>query len=65
MKLRLRKWVKVVLTIMSVGVIILLYVKAGIWGKTASTNTLHAILCIGAWDIMFLQLPIINAIWEN
>jgi hypothetical protein len=65
-KLKLKRWVKVLTTLIVIGLGILIYSKLGDIGSEATTNTLASILCITGWTyLVFVQIVVLSGIWEN
>ena len=65
-KLKLKRWVKVLTTLIVIGLGILIYSKLGDIGSEATTNTLASILCIMGWTyLLFVQIVVLSGIWEN
>ena len=66
MKKRLKKWVKVVITVL-VGVAgIMLWKQAGTVGELAQTSTTYFILCLLLWFYLLVgQILILKLLWEK
>ena len=65
-KLKLKRWVKVVITLVVIVSGILIYSKLGDIGSEASTNTLASILCITGWTyLVFVQILVLAGLWES
>ncbi len=63
-KRRLKKWVKVILTIIILGISLLMYLEARRIGCIAQTNTFYEGLAIIIWSWILLGQPVsIMAIW--
>lgn len=66
MKKRLKKWVKVVITVL-VGVAgIMLWKQAGTVGELAQTSTIFLLLCLLLWFYLIVgQILILKLLWEK
>jgi hypothetical protein len=65
-KYKLKKWVKVVITLILVSVGIVLYHILGIYGAYASKSTLGSIfICLGWFWLLVGQIGIIYTMWEE
>ena len=65
-KLKLKKWVKVVLSLMIIGVGILLYNQTGRLGELAQTSNFYLALCVAAWTwLIFGSSSSLYYIWEK
>lgn len=65
-KLKLKRWVKVVITLIVIVTWILIYSKLGDIGSEASTNQIAGILCITGWSyLVFVQIIVLAGLWEN
>ena len=63
--MRLKKWVKVVLTVILVISAIMIYSKVGIWGALAQNSKLYESLTLFGWFWIIAQPFMISSIWEN
>lgn len=64
-KLRLRKWVKIILTLFVVIINIGIYLKTGMLGELAQTSKFYEVLCISTWIWLLLgQMLIYGFIWK-
>ena len=63
--MRLKKWVKVVLTIILLISTIIMWFNVGEWGKLVETSKLHENLTIFGWMWIMVQPFIIGSIWED
>lgn len=63
--MRLKKWVKVVLTIILLISTIVMWFNVGEWGKLVQTSKLHGILVFFGWIWIITQPFIIDSIWED
>ena len=62
----LKKWVKVVLTIMLVVVCVLVFKHAGVTGALAQTDKSYIGVCVAEWVYLFiLQFMLLDSIWSN
>lgn len=65
-KLKLKRWVKVVLSLLILGVWVLIYNQTGKLGELAQTSNIYLALCVAAWTwLIFGSLSSIYYIWEN
>lgn len=63
---RLKKWVKVVLTIIIVGVSAVMYIKSGSLGELAQSSQFYKALTLGTWAwLIFGQMISLYLIWED
>ena len=62
--MRLKKWVKVVLTIILLISTIIMWFYVGEWGKLMATSKTYENLTIFGWMWIILQPFIIGSIWE-
>ena len=65
-QLKLKRWVKVVLTAVIIITSTFIYSKSGIIGELAQANKIYQIICIGAW--MWLlpgQMITYSLIWRK
>ena len=63
--MRLKKWIKVTLTILLVISAIMMYSKVGTWGALAQNSRLYESLTLCGWFWIFAQPFMIGSIWEN
>lgn len=65
-KRKLKKWVKVSISLI-VGIIgLFIYAKTGILGKLAQDSIIYLLICIMAWIWLFLgQFSLLYFIWEE
>ena len=64
-RLKLRKWVKVVLTIILIATSMFTYKQTGILGELAQTSDLYLALDILCICLLFGQIGAVTALWEN
>lgn len=65
-KLRLKRWVKVLITIIVIALGVVIYSKLGDIGSEANTNQIASILCITGWSyLVFVQILVLSGIWES
>ena len=65
-KFKLKGWVKVVLTLLIIGVSSFVYKEVGILGQDVNKNTIADALIFGGWLwILFGQFMFLSTIWEN
>ena len=66
MKRKLRKWVKVVITIILIVVSIVLYSYTGVLGELAQNYKIYQLLCIGTWSWLLVgQMLTYSYIWSK
>lgn len=66
MKRKLRKWVKVVLTIILIGISILLYSYAGVIGELAQIYKVYQLVCICVWGWLLVgQMIVYGYLWSK
>lgn len=65
-KRKLKKWVKVAISLI-VGIIgLFIYAKTGILGQLAQDSIIYLLICIMAWIWLFLgQFSLLYFIWEE
>ena len=64
-KLKLKRWVKVVLTLILLILGIFIYSKVGILGELAQTDRGYQFICLGAWFWLLAgQMIAYNFIWS-
>lgn len=64
-KLKLRKWVKVVLTIILLFIGNAIYNHTGVSGELAWTSNIYRTICVLEWFyICFIQVILFGLIWE-
>ena len=64
-RLKLRRWVKVALTIALIVVSNIIYANIGDWGEMAQTNRFYEMITCLGWGWMMAQVFVISAIWER
>jgi len=65
-KLRLKRWVKVVITLIVAVVGVSVYLELRKIGADAGTSQIADILCITGWSyLVFAQIIILSGIWES
>ena len=63
---RLKKWVKVILTIIIVGISATMYIKSGRLGELAQSSQFYRALTISTWAwLIFGQMISLYLIWED
>lgn len=66
MKRRLKKWVKVVITLLLIHVSFFIWKQTGTLGELAQKDTIYLILCVASWIYLTLgQAMIYGALWEK
>lgn len=64
-RLKLRGWVKVVLTITLIVLSNVIYNNLGIWGEKAQANRFYEMITCLGWGWMMAQVFVYSAIWER
>lgn len=65
-KLKLKGWVKVVLTIIVLIISAVIYSKVGILGDLAQTHRGYQFVCIGAWFWLIVgQFAFLSLMWDE
>lgn len=62
--MKLRKWVKVTLTIIIAIISTLIYMDLGDWGVMAKSNSAYELMSILGWGWMVIQIFVLSIIWE-
>ena len=65
-KLKLRKWVKVAITILVILFSTFVYVNEGTLGELGQNSNIYLYICITGWVWLFFgQFVFYNLIWED
>lgn len=65
-KLKLKRWVKVTLTVLIIAISLLLYTKTGTLGKLAQDSKFYESLTLLAWFWIILgQITTISILWQD
>ena len=65
-KLKLRKWVKVAITILVILFSTFVYVNEGTIGELGQNSNIYLYICITGWVWLFFgQIAILNLLWEE
>lgn len=65
-KIKLKRWVKVLISAVVIGIGIGIYSTLKDIGSEASTNLIAGILCITGWSyLVFVQIIILSGLWED
>lgn len=65
-KMKLKRWVKVLITLITIITGIIVYLELKDLGANATTNQLAGTLCILGWGyLIFGQLSLLIALWEE
>lgn len=65
-KLKLRKWVKVAITILVILFSTFVYVNEGTLGELRQNSNMYLYICIMGWFWLFFgQIAILNLLWEE
>ena len=65
-KIKLKKWGKVLISALVIGMGIGIYSTLKDIGSEASTNQIAGILCITGWSyLVFVQIIILSGLWED
>lgn len=63
---RLKRWVKVVITLVAIHLSFFIWRQTGYLGELAQTSTVYLILCIASWFyLVFGQVYIYEKIWSK
>lgn len=66
MKRELKRWVKVVFTIIVIHISFFIWKHTGTLGELAQTNRIYLVLCIVSWLYLLVgQALIYMTIWDN
>jgi len=66
MRKRLKRWVKVVITLIVIHISFFIWRQTGVLGELAKESSIHLILCIASWIYLTIgQAMIYSALWEN
>lgn len=64
--MRLKKWVKVLLTIITITLSIVVYINSQELGVAAQKSNINLVLCLSSWTWLFLgQFIALNIIWNK
>lgn len=64
-KLRLKRWVKVVLTLVAIHISFFIWKQAGIVGRLSQTSDFYLVMCWLTWIYLLIgQVFIYKKIWE-
>ena len=65
-KKKLKKWVKVVITLLMIHVSFFIWKQVGLLGELAQRDTIYLILCVASWIYLTLgQALVYGALWEK
>lgn len=65
-QLKLKRWVKVVLTVVIIIISAFIYSKTGIVGELAQASKLYQLVCFGAWGWLLVgQMITYSVIWRK
>lgn len=65
-KRRLKKWVKVLLTILILIISAVIYFKTGYFGELAQDSIFYQVVCLMAWFWLIMgQIMVYVMIWED
>lgn len=65
-KMRLKRWVKVVITILVIHISFFIWKQTGILGELAQSSTSYLLLCIASWVyLVFGQVFVYEKIWSK
>lgn len=66
MKLRMKRGVKVVITLLMIHVSFFIWKQTGMFGELAQKDVFYLILCIASWVYLTIgQTLIYRALWEK
>lgn len=64
--MRLKRWVKVVITLIVIHISFFIWKQTGKLGELAQTDTLYLILCVASWSYLIIgQTLIYEKIWQK
>lgn len=64
-KRKLKRWVKVLITIIFIHLNFFIWRQTGVLGELAQTSKVYVYLCVGSWFyLIFGQILIIEKIWK-
>ena len=63
-KMRLKKRIKIILTIILLVSALFIYLKTGIWGELAQNSKFYENLSLFSWFWLFMQPFALTMIWE-
>ena len=64
--MRVKKWVKIVITLVIIHLSFFIWKQAGILGDMAQKDVFYLILCIASWFYLTVgQVLIYRALWEK
>lgn len=65
-KRKLKKWVKVALTIIILMISVIVYKNTGVLGELLQTSKYYELLIILSWGWLFVgQLSVLTLLWED
>lgn len=65
-KLKLRKWVKVAITILVILFSTFVYVNEGTLGELGQNSNIYLYICITGWVWLFFgQMVVLSLLWEE
>lgn len=63
--MRLKRWVKVVITLLVIHLSFFIWKQAGVLGETVTTNKISLVLCVLSWIYLVIgQMLIYEKIWK-
>lgn len=66
MKLRMKKWVRVVITLIVIHISFFIWKQTGRLGEVAQKDTIYLLLTIASWIYLTVgQAMIYSSIWDN
>ena len=63
-EMRLKKWVRVTLTVILIILAVIICSKIGTWGELAQNSRLYETLSVFSWIWIFVQPILIDSIWN-
>lgn len=65
-KRKLKRWVKILLTVVTLIFSFVIYIHLGRWGELAQNDIFYLTICISGWFWIFLiQFLAIESIWRH
>jgi len=66
MKLRMKRWFKVVLTLITIHISFFIWKQTGTLGQLAQQDNVYLLLCIASWIYLTIgQVLIYGKLWEK
>lgn len=66
MKLRMKRWVKIVLTLITIHISFFIWKQTGTLGELAQKDMFYTVLCVASWFYLIVgQTLIYGKLWEK